>query len=117
MIATAASAGCPFATKQSNLRSSSVEHVPKNGAVANPLVLGRFKIPPVSRRNRRRYLQEEEEVEFGNYESSAYSNQRRGDGATIPEGGYDAVRADITALLTDSQDFWPGDFDEPHGPH
>lgn len=40
-----------------------------------------------------------------------------GDGG-IPEGGFKAVMDDIKALLTDSQDFWPGDFDgTPHGPH
>ena len=32
-----------------------------------------------------------------------------GDGG-VPEGGYQAVAADIAALLADSQDFWPADF-------
>jgi catalase (peroxidase I) len=35
----------------------------------------------------------------------------------IPEGGYDAVREDIKVALTDSKDFFPADFDPPHGPH
>jgi hypothetical protein len=43
--------------------------------------------------------------------------ERTGDGG-IPEGGYRAVMADLEALMKDSQDFWPGDFDgTPHGPH
>lgn len=32
-----------------------------------------------------------------------------GDGG-IPEGGYAAVKADLTTLMTDSMDFWPADF-------
>ena len=32
-----------------------------------------------------------------------------GDGG-VPEGGFKAVEADIEALLTDSQEFWPADF-------
>jgi hypothetical protein len=40
-----------------------------------------------------------------------------GDGG-IPEGGYQAVMKDLQALMTDSKEFWPGDFaGTPHGPH
>lgn len=35
--------------------------------------------------------------------------EQSGDGG-VPEGGFAAVKADIIALLTDSQDFWPADF-------
>lgn len=42
--------------------------------------------------------------------------ERNGDGG-IPEGGFESVMADLDALLTDSQEFWPGDFEAPHGPH
>ena len=35
----------------------------------------------------------------------------------MPEGGFEAVMDDITKLLTDSQDFWPGDFADSTGPH
>jgi hypothetical protein len=43
--------------------------------------------------------------------------ERTGDGG-IPEGGYQAVMTDLKALMTDSKDFWPGDFaGTPHGPH
>lgn len=41
---------------------------------------------------------------------------RTGDGG-VPEGGFEAVMQDLDALLKDSQDFWPGDFEAPHGPH
>ena len=30
----------------------------------------------------------------------------------IPDGGFEAVEVDLTALMTDSQDFWPADFGE-----
>eukprot|EP00542_Grammatophora_oceanica_P002266 CAMPEP_0194061822 /NCGR_PEP_ID=MMETSP0009_2-20130614/75727_1 /TAXON_ID=210454 /ORGANISM="Grammatophora oceanica, Strain CCMP 410" /LENGTH=99 /DNA_ID=CAMNT_0038713303 /DNA_START=116 /DNA_END=415 /DNA_ORIENTATION=- len=33
-----------------------------------------------------------------------------GDGGTVPEGGFAAVKEDIKVLLTDSQDFFPFDF-------
>jgi hypothetical protein len=33
---------------------------------------------------------------------------RNGDGG-VPEGGFEAVKADLTALLTNSQEFWPAD--------
>lgn len=36
-------------------------------------------------------------------------NERTGDGG-IPDGGFAAVREDIVAMLTNSQDFWPADF-------
>jgi catalase-peroxidase len=36
-------------------------------------------------------------------------NERSGDGG-IPDGGFAAVREDIVAMLTNSQDFWPADF-------
>jgi len=36
-------------------------------------------------------------------------NQRSGDFG-VPEGGFEAVKKDIAAMLTDSQDFWPADF-------
>ena len=39
------------------------------------------------------------------------------DHAMMPEGGFEAVMDDITKLLTDSQDFWPGDFADTTGPH
>jgi hypothetical protein len=43
--------------------------------------------------------------------------ERTGDGG-IPEGGYQAVMTDLKNLMTDSQDYWPGDFaGTPHGPH
>jgi hypothetical protein len=43
--------------------------------------------------------------------------ERTGDGG-IPPGGYQAVMADLRAIMTDSQDFWPGDFaGTPNGPH
>jgi catalase (peroxidase I) len=43
-------------------------------------------------------------------------NTRTND-AGIPEGGFKAVRDDLRALMTDSQDFFPADFDPPVGPH
>lgn len=36
-------------------------------------------------------------------------NERTGDGG-IPEGGFQAVKEDIKAMLTDSKDEWPADF-------
>jgi hypothetical protein len=48
----------------------------------------------------------------------SYSNQNIGDGYAIPEGGYDAVRKDvIDMVLTNSQAFWPADFNPPVGPN
>jgi len=43
-------------------------------------------------------------------------NERQGDGG-IPEGGYDAVRADIAAFFLDSQDFFHANFEPPIGPN
>lgn len=42
-------------------------------------------------------------------------NTRQGDGG-IPEGGFEAVIEDIRVALTDSQDFFPADFEPPIGP-
>lgn len=81
---------------------------------AAPPVLGRFHKPPLSRRAE---PQEERRNLQAVFLSSPYSNQREGDGATIPEGGYEAVRVDLTALLTNSQAPWPADFDAPEGPN
>ena len=39
---------------------------------------------------------------------------RAGDGG-VPDAGYGAVKQDIEALLTVSQDFWPADFDNYGG--
>lgn len=35
----------------------------------------------------------------------------------IPEGGFAAVREDLKTMMVASQDFFPADFQEPHGPH
>jgi catalase-peroxidase len=33
---------------------------------------------------------------------------KTGDGG-VPDGGFEAVKADLMALMTDSQSFWPAD--------
>lgn len=90
------SEGCPHSGADAKIRSS---------IATNNLV--RFKKPPRVRSSQRALA--EAETDF------VYSNQRVGDGG-IPEGGYAAVREDIEAALTDSQEFWPADFNEPDGP-
>jgi hypothetical protein len=51
------------------------------------------------------------------FRALAEEKRSGGDGG-IPEGGYLAVIKDLQALMTDSKDFWPGDFaGTPHGPH
>jgi catalase (peroxidase I) len=42
-------------------------------------------------------------------------SERTGDQG-IPEGGYEAVIEDLKALMTESKDFFPADFEPPHGP-
>lgn len=39
-----------------------------------------------------------------------------GDGG-VPEEGFGAVKEDIMKTLTESQDFFPADFEAPHGPN
>jgi len=48
-------------------------------------------------------------------ETNPGTTERSGDGG-IPEGGYDAVKADIALAMVDSQDFFPADFAPPIGP-
>ena len=43
--------------------------------------------------------------------------ERSGDGGIPKNGGFEAVMEDLIALMTDSQDFFPADFEPPVGPH
>ncbi|KAL7467767.1 hypothetical protein ACHAXS_009331 [Conticribra weissflogii] len=93
--------GCPFAGTNRRLEQGQKQSDKK-------VPLFRFQKPP---QTRHRHLQDDTT-------SLAFSNKRVGDGGCIPEGGYDAVREEIKKVLTNSQDFWPGDnFDDTPDPN
>ena len=69
-------------------------------------------------------LAEQKPIDSAAYLAAAHRERRLAakDGTVgdhgVPEGGYQAVMDDLERLMTDSQEFWPGDFDgTPNGPH
>jgi catalase-peroxidase len=67
------------------------------------------------------FLKKQKEAEeAGMMNTGVYRHHRRqlsmreGDGGVVPEGGYAKVREDIAAFLTDSQTFFPADFEPPN---
>jgi catalase-peroxidase len=65
------------------------------------------------------FLKQQESIAEGGFDPTLHQQRRlarQGDGG-IPNGGYAAVRKSIGALLVDSKEFFPADFESPVGPN